>query len=529
MHRAPPLRGQDAPRSPRDGPVRVTPLETLLALSLCAVVLLASAAFLRRSSALSRKLADMQNESMELALRRSLRDGRPEVDARPQLVILISLDTLRADRLELYGYERETAPHLRALGEESVVFDFVCAQAAQTLISHKSMLTGKYPTTLLLEESGADLFQLATLHDPREFLVQGLSSVRGLLAAGFGSRGYRTAGFTDGAWMSREAGFERGFEQFDDSGGGLEHILPRALAWLETCAAEPAFLLLHAYDVHCPYPCREPFNSLFCSDHSAHLDLTAECGKGPMSELELSAADLQGISDHYDGGIASADDYLGGFFEELRRRGLWDRALIVLTSDHGESLGERGVVGHGGLYLEQLRVPLIIKFPTGTGPGPRRVGEPVELVDVLPTLFSLCSVPVPRDLDGRSLLPILYRGVKGRDFVMAQTTFEEGGGRGSDAARRTLLRPGRWQVINDVRESRASFYALDHDPGGLEPHEVRDQEVPALIGILTEEEGAALRLGLREEAPIEFTPDVERELEALGYAGAGSERATTLR
>ena len=516
----------DGGRSPAKVPGSEPPsysIESIFAVALCAVVIASSVAFLRRARSLSNSLADLQRERTETRPVR-VGHGPSAPDARPTLVIVISVDTLRADRLDLNGYERETAPNLRRLGDEGVVFRTVGAQSSQTLTSHKSMFTGKYPATLMLEETGADLLELSDLEGAREYLVNTFSSVHGRLAEGFRERGYRTAAFTDGAWMSRSTGFENGFDLFDDSGGGFAAILPRGLVWLASSASDPAFLFLHGYDVHCPYVSPEPFDSAFCHDHSAHVSLADKCGKGSLYGLDLSAADLTAISDHYDSGVLQADHELGLFLDALRDQGLYDRALIVVTSDHGESLGERGQIGHGGLFVEQLLVPLIVKFPSGWDVTPTVVQDPVELVDLLPTLFTLCGIPTARDLDGSSLLPILFRGVRGKDYLLAQTTFEESPELVSNAAKRSLLRPGRWQVIHDPRTSTASFFSLEHDPAGLIPHSIREEEFPSLLDVLTERASSSPPV-LRPRDPVPFSDDLRLELEQLGYAGGPSESA----
>ena len=519
MFRAIRPRGEDLPTVPQAGDAPATSLEALMALALCTVVTLASVAFLRRSSDLSRALAGLQDESLHPRGPRP-RPGAPGSQPRPELVIVISIDTLRADHLDLYGYARATAPNLRALGEAGVVFRTVAAQSAQTLTSHKSIFTGKYPATLMLEETGADLIELTTLHDARAYLVDTFSAVRGALAEGFLQRGFRTAGFTDGAWMSREAGFAHGFEVFDDAGGGLQASVPRALDWLENHAAQPAFLFLHSYDVHCPYAPPEPYDSAFCPDHSAHVPLGDKCGKGALYGKALAPADLAALTDHYDGGILAADAELGHLFEGLRTQGLYERALIVVTSDHGESLGERGSVGHGGLYLEQLLVPLIVKLPASWSVRPTTVTEPAEMVDLLPTLFALCGISVGSDVDGRSLLPTLFRGVRGRDYVVAQTAFEEGSELRSSPAMRSLLRPGRWQVIHDVERAEASFFALEHDPEALHGHPIAADEFAPLLDILLEHGRAEPRAVLRQSEPVTFSQELERELAQLGYGAA---------
>jgi arylsulfatase A-like enzyme len=515
-------------------PTPTASLESVLAIGLCLVVVFSALAFMERSRVIARTLQEMHVKEFSRPRRMvPPRGAFPGADARPSLVVLLSLDTLRADHLDLYGYERETAPNLRRLGEESVVFTMVAAQATQTLVSHKSLLTGKYPLTLMLEETGADLLTLTSEPDPHRYLVETMGAVQPTLAAGLRQRGYRTAGFTDGAWMGRDAGFDLGFDHFDDSGGGLAGVLPRVHDWLASKAADTLFVFAHAYDTHCPYTTREPFESAFCPDHSRHLPLGDKCGKGGLNDMALSAADWQAVVDHYDAGILAADDLVGRFLEALREQGLYDRALIVITSDHGESLGERGYVGHGGLHVEELSVPLIVRFPSSWNVTPRRVDEPVELVDLLPTIFTLCGVPTTPDLDGSSLLPIVFRGVRGRDFLVAQTTFEEPLSKGTEPTARTLLRPGRWQVVQDPRQLSSYFYNLESDPRGLTGRRIPEEEFGSLLDALTVR-GEAGRKGRRREPTITFSPELASELASLGYGAAplpeaGDEPATGLR
>lgn len=503
-------------------PAPTSSLESVLAASLCLVVVFSSLTFLERSKVIARTLREMHTSEMPRPRRLvPPRGAFPGAESSPTLVLVLSLDTLRADHLDLYGYGRETAPSLRRLGEESVVFTRVAAQATQTLVSHKSLLTGKYPMTLMLEETGADLLTLASQPDPHGYLVQTMGAVQPTLAAGLRSRGYRTAGFTDGAWMGRDAGFDVGFDHFDDSGGGLEGVLPRVLDWVGSKAADSLFVFAHAYDVHCPYTAREPFEHALCPDCSAHVPLADKCGKGGLNDIALSETDWQAVVDHYDSGILAADALVGGFLEALREQGLYDRALIVITSDHGESLGERGYVGHGGLHVEELGVPLIVRFPAAWNVAPRRVDEPVELVDVLPTLFTVCGAPNTPDLDGSSLLPIVFRGVRGRDYLVAQTTFEDPLTGRTEPAARTLLRPGRWQVVQDPRRLSSSFYNLEDDPRGLVGRKVPEEEFGSLLDVLTvrRESGRGAR---RREPAITFSPELARELASLGYGVAAT-------
>jgi len=518
MFRANRARGEGFPASQEVSQTTSISVESLLALSLCAIVILASMAFLRRSSDYSRVLVELQLDTLPSRPRKPRAQGALTVtESQPDLVILVSLDALRADHLGPYGYARETAPRLRRLGEEGVVFRTVCAQSSQTLTSHKSMFTGKYPATLMLEETGADLLELSSLADPGAYLSATFSGVEGRLAAGFRAHGFRTAGFTDGSWTGRKAGFEPGFGVFDDTGGGLAAVLTRTLAWLESNAASPAFVFVHARDLACPYAAPEAFERAFCSDHAGHAPLGVRCGT--RAPLELSSADLSTLSDHYDAAVLSADDQLGRFFDELRARGLYERALIAVTSAHGESLGERGIVGHGGLYLEQLLVPLVLKFPQAWNLQPTTIAESVELVDLLPTLFALCAIPIEKDMDGRSLLPIL-RGVRGRDYLVAQSSFEEAPELFSSPVKRTLLRPGRWQVIQDSAHAQASFFALDEDPRALSARPIAAEEFSALLDVLLGRARPDARAALRTPAAARFGAELEHELEQLGYGAA---------
>lgn len=527
MFRANRPRGEGVPANARESQPTSTSIESLLAVGLCVIVALASMALLRRSSDYSRALVELQIDSLATGRRKVRAPGNPSpAEPRPDLVILVALDALRADHLELYGYGRPTAPRLRCLGEEGIVFRTVCAQAAHPLTSHKSLLTGKYPATLMLEQTGADALELSSLADPGAYLERTFSRVEGRLAAGFREHGYRTAAFTDGGWTGREAGFEHGFAVFDEEGGGLDALLPRALAWLEHNAAEPSFLFVRGGDLACPYSARSPFAEAFCPDHSTHPDL-ALCCEPRHGGSELASSELDALLAHYDGALAAADNSLERFFDELRARGLYERALIVLTSGHGESLGERGVIGHGGLYLEQLLVPLILKFPQAWNLQPLVVTESVELVDVLPTLFALCGFPAEKDLDGRSLLPLL-RGVRGRAYTVAQSSFEEVPSGRSNPVQRTLLRPGRWQVIQDSAHSQASLFVLQHDPQALRALPIAAEEFSALLDVLLGRP-AARAYGA---APVHFGADIESELGQLGYgtaALAGQSAGTALR
>lgn len=392
------------------------------------------------------------------------------------------------------------------------------AQASQTLISHKSLFSGKNPLRLIRESTRADLEDLTALEDPSQYLLEALREPDGSLVTALSDQGYATTAFTDGGWMSREMGFDEGFDAFNDEAGEFVAIVPRVTTWLQRNATKPFFLLVHSYDIHCPYPCREPYNSEFCPDHAAHVPLDGLCGKPGLMGMSLRPIDLRGISDHYDGGIASADAYVADIFAELRRLQLYDEALIIVTSDHGESLGEHDQIGHGGLYLEQLLVPLIIKLPASWAVPPQRIPDPVALVDVLPTILSACGVALPADLDGHSLLPLIWGRGAGRRHLVAQMTYREGRQGITNLAKRAVLDPGRWLLIHDASTRGIELFDLMADPKGLTaavdpPAGIRDE----LLAVL-----AAHDLGRSEDAaeapqPHQVDEKLEEQLKALGY------------
>jgi choline-sulfatase len=283
-------------------------------------------------------------------------------------IVVISIDTLRADHLPAYGYQGVQTPAIDALAKDSVIFENAYAQYPLTLPSHVAMLTG-----LLPPHSG--------VRDNVGYDLDG--GKHPTLPARLASLGYATGGFVSSFVLRRETGVATGFATFDEPpkpppGAPLDTAqrpatatLRPALAWLEGRGEEPFFLFFHVYEPHAPYMPPEPFASRY--------------------------------PNAYDGEIAAADAAVGQLLDELRRRGIYDRAWIVLMSDHGEGLGEHDELQHGVfLYRSTLRVALMVKQPKARDAG-RRVTELAGLIDVAPTLIEAAGAPEPRELDGRDL------------------------------------------------------------------------------------------------------------------------------
>jgi len=326
--------------------------------------------------------------------------GRPDSSSQapgPNLV-LISLDTCRADRLTCYGGQEGVTPNLDALASEGALFTNCLAQSTATAPSHRSLLTGQYVQRHGLTYNGVAIRPPYTL------------------ASILQAAGWRTAAFTGGGYLHPAYGFDVGFDVFEYGDGPRKklkptfaEVLPRAEAWLEKNGGKPFFLFVHAYDPHCPYVPPEPFRDRFAGWYRGFLDPEGRCGRDdyePMiAQGKMGPDERRFLSDLYDGGVASADALLGVFLDKLRGMGLLDHSIVVFTSDHGESLAEHGFVGHGKIWEEEIHVPLIVRFPGGKWAG--RYDAPVQSVDLLPTLCAAMHVQVPEGVQGMDLLPLL--------------------------------------------------------------------------------------------------------------------------
>lgn len=320
---------------------------------------------------------------------------------QPLNLILISLDTVRADRLSFYGYDLATTQHLDAFADTSVLFGNCVAQSTATAASHMSIFTGQY-----VHRHG--------LADNTQVRFPGVT-----LASVLRDHGWRTAAFTGGGSLRATLGHDVGFDLFrSDSESGPMHpsrnlpeVVPEALRWLDEPSREPFFLFVHGYDPHCPYSPPEPWLSERLGPDRGEFDLELQKACGMREWGPLMAGDgfgddeLERLDALYDAELAAADDALGKFFAALEARNLLDRSIIVFTSDHGELLGEHGWVGHTRLWENEIRVPLLIRFPGGRFA--RRLDDPVQHIDLLPTLLASLGVEAPEGVQGMDLMPLI--------------------------------------------------------------------------------------------------------------------------
>ena len=362
-------------------------------------------------------------------------------------IILISIDALRADRLPAYGYRGVRTPALDALAADGIVFERAYSHVPQTLPAHASLLTGRLPF-----ETG--------VRDGVGFSLKGSERTLPEMLA---DRGYVTAGLVSSYLLRKDSGVAQGFSFFDAemNRGPAEApaLLRDSLAteemaehWLDSSGTDRAFLFLHLSELH------RPFDD--------------ETGGASPSAL-------------YDQRVAREDTAVGALVRYLKSHQLYDRSTIVLAADHGEGLGDHGESAHGLLaYEETLRVPLIIKLPGAEQAG-RRVKDPVQHIDIVPTILDLAKAPIPGNLRGRSLTPLFSGNSRVSTPIYAESLF---GRYHFGAGDIVSLTDGRYRYI---KAPRPELYDLETDPRQqeniLESHGDVSRVFDAAIGkIVTE-------------------------------------------
>jgi arylsulfatase A-like enzyme len=398
------------------------------------------------------------------------------IEPVPDNVVLITLDTTRADRLPAYGFQGVSTPALDRLAAEGIVFEDAVAQVPLTLPSHASMLTGRWPGK----------------HGIRDNADAALTPAELTLAEVLAERGVRTSAFVASVVLQSGRGLEQGFGTYVDVPKGLcgpgtlqrqrrpgNAVVDDALAWIDHNADRPFFTWVHLYDAHRPY--------------------------------YVPDAQTTRYGDPYLDAIAFQDSQIARIVAALESRRLLDKTIVVVAADHGESLGEHGEDGHGiFLYESTLRVPLIMRVPDFR---PRRVTSTVRLVDLMPTLLELLHVPVPT-ADGVSLARLMRPD--GTDIQLeaySESTYPERFG----WSRLRSLRGDRYKLID---APRPELYDLQTDP-----FEQRNlyAENPRLAGLMREriKQFEAPAPEPRHSSDIVGADHASR-LAALGYVGTST-------
>ena len=403
--------------------------------------------------------------------------------ATPPPVILISIDTLRADHLSAYGYRDIKTPNIDAFANGGTVFANVSCQTPLTLPSHTSLFTSTYPFENGIQENA-------------ELVPPGAVTLAGVLKV----HGYHTAAFIGGVFLERQMGLDQGFETYDSpfnfeafsplSGelffGGVESpflvrdrrdgalVIPAAIRWLATHRNQPTFVFIHLFDLHTPY----------------------------------TNPGRKGVS-RYDAQLLYVDGLIGKLTQALKQAGGWDQSLTVLLSDHGEGLGDHGETAHGYfVYQSTLHVPLIVHWPAPSAPRPSAVQQPGGLIDVAPTILDFLHIPAPAAFKGTTLLNPSSRPV----YSETMHTHDSFGW--------SPLRTIRLGAYKYIDAPRPELYNLEKDPN--EKNDILRAD-PSEARVLR---GELAHLISRYPPPKPVpepgvNPQAQRLLASLGYLGQG--------
>jgi arylsulfatase A-like enzyme len=430
---------------------------------------------------------------------------RPPAKSQAPNVILITLDTTRADRMGFMGSQRGLTPNLDALARESVVFTRAYSQVPLTTASHATILTGTYPQFHQVDDFGVPLAQDLPY---APYIFRG--------------NGYYTAAFVGSLVLDPEArsapGFERGFDTYDagfhrrrvgeDRYQAIERrggeVVAHALTWLNSHQKGPFFIWIHLYDAHDPYDPPEPFKSQYAATP-------------------------------YNGEIAYVDSVVGKLLTELHTRGLYDGALIAVMADHGEALGEHGEATHGiFLYDETIHVPLLFKLPQQRSAG-KQIDNRVGLVDVLPTILQVEGIAVPSQVQGESLTAFFTPATpklgpaSEATGARSETPKDRPAYSESDYPHRTFgwsslhsLRTGKYLYVEAPRKE---LYDQSADPKA--EHNLAAESVAVTDTLTGQLDAFRQKTGSAKQAPkVSMDPELQERLNALGYVASDSSNST---
>jgi arylsulfatase A-like enzyme len=413
----------------------------------------------------------------------------------PPSIVLVTLDTTRADHLGCYGYFRDTSPVLDSLAGEGVLFENALTPMASTLPAHVSLLTS---TSTLRHGVKANFDRLKRRFEPGASPPSFAEVVRDL--------GYETAAFVSAATLKDHTGIQAGFRTFDQPEAFhrvAAQTTDEVVRWLRSNGARPFFLWVHYFDPHLPYDPPPPFGERFA---------TGDGLIGFLAERKVPRR-LAGASNLYDGEIAYMDEQIGKLFAALREVGAWNGSAVVVAGDHGEGLGQHGWMSHGRIYNEQLRVPLIVKFPLGRGPISVRSDSLASLEDVVPTLVGVLNLPVPDGVREGFEGVDLVEGTESRPYVFSERTRSRGGWK---PGRKYALTERSWKYFH-LPEGRDELFHLESDP--FESANVLDAhpEIASRMkrAILDELEREVTPVGQQRDE--EMDPERIEQLRQLGY------------
>ena len=431
---------------------------------------------------------------------------------RPPSIVLISIDTLRPDRLGCYGAKRDTSPAIDQLAAEGARFVDVVAPTSWTLPSHVTLLTG-----------------LSMPVHRVQGMTDSIDPARRLLAEHLREQGYRTAAFVSAPFLHRVYGFDRGFETYENLGAAesqdgiasdddhdlshrdrtAEAVVDAAIAWLnERDGHAPVFLFVHLWDPHAEYIPPAPYDTIFDSDQGGVVESWIPAGNiGP--DAGLSPGDEQRIGALYDGEVRWTDVQVGRLIDAVATGDAINGSIVSLVADHGEEFFEHGGTGHARtLHEEVVRVPWILRYPSQIEAGTVLTGL-ASLEDVAPTLLALGGLPPLPEATGRSHSAELQGGVPQPPRPVLLQLDEA-----------VFALRGQHRKIVRLDDGRMIYFDLSRDPGERVPRDP-SRVAPRLVEALDHQLSSALEysesLEWGDARTVELDDDMRRRLQELGY------------
>lgn len=462
----------------------------------------------------------------------------------PQRVILIWTDTLRKDHLNAYGYSRATSPHIDTLAKQGVRFADAIAQATWTKVATPAMMTSLYPTT----------------NGVRNFYDR-LPSSATTMAEVFYNAGYATVNYCGNLFTGKFSNLHQGFEEVNEdvsltdpmSSKTSRESMDKFLPWLESHKSVPFFAFLHLYDPHDPYKPKPPYDSLWADpahdkQHEADEKKVLDAISNPLMKLfKMPSKDefekvkidpkpfIQYNIDLYDGSIRGMDTEIGRMIEKLKELDLDRKTLIVVAGDHGEEFLDHGKTFHGqSVYGELTDVTLIFWAPQYL-PQNKVVPEPVEMVDLMPTILQLCNLRGPKEMQGESLVPLLKNASESHNAEASGWKMRPAISERANTGEENQAPPpynyeaysvilGQWKLIHNVlpQPGQPEFELFDRTTDPYDHHNVADSH-PEIVQKLSREislwkqHAEAVKLKPDSESTQNMTTEEIERLRALGY------------
>jgi arylsulfatase A-like enzyme/Tfp pilus assembly protein PilF len=409
-----------------------------------------------------------------------------QIDIEHMNIIMFTIDTLRADHLECYGYQGVETPQINRMAEEGILFQYNIVATPLTLPSHSSIMTGTYPLYHGVRDNGGFY----------------LDESQTTFAEEMKNQGYATAAFVAAFVLDSKWGLDQGFDYYYDNFDLTKYktvsldsvqrrgdeVLTEAYRWLGENRQQKFFAWIHLYDPHTPYDPPEPYKSQY---------------GGKRYRL-------------YDGEIAYVDQLMGEFRAYMEENGLWEKTLIILTADHGESLGEHEESAHGFfLYDSDVRVPLIVRFPGGKLAG-KNITNQVRSIDIMPTVLNAVGGNIPESVQGESFLPLMLGQKEETERIAYSETYWPRYHYGWSELK--FVRKGQYKFID---APRPELYDVYDNPG--ETEDLVNQRASLAIEMKRELDAMIAqysREGVEDLEPQKIDDDSLIKLQALGYIGS---------